>query len=98
MKTGPSPFIITFPIYSMKTGRHYVILQSRVFQPTNSFTEQMSYVFFKVSLIYHIHTPPFTQGQNQSLLISFIYLFIYLFIIFACVGSSLLHAGFLQLR
>ena len=44
-----------------------------------------------------VYISHFCQDTISKFQVEFIYLFIYLFSIFGCIGSSLLHAGFLQL-
>ena len=66
MKTGPNPFIITFSIYSMETGRH-MILQSRIFQATNSFSGRVSMFFQSRSHIIFTLRPPLKDRLNPSL-------------------------------
>ena len=63
MKTGPSPFIITFSIYSMETGRH-MILQSGIFQATNSFSWRVSICSSSLAHILYSHSTLHSRTES----------------------------------
>ena len=64
MKTEPSPFIITFSIYSMETGRHYMILQSGIFQATNSFSQRVSICSSSLAHILYSHSTLHSRTES----------------------------------